>query len=977
MKSPRPPLRRVLAPSLLLLLLAMICAVPAPAQWIKQYVSIPVPFDPYGIQDFRDIDIVNDSVLIAITGTTDVVSSDRRHGYLLRSTNSGESWSVIHYDTAITYLRLQFLDERIGYMIAQNPSHVERYDSHLLLKTTDGGASWSTVYRALSNGRDDVPIWEAHYIHDLYFSSPDSGFIAVDDRPTAGDYAALRRTTDGGATWSTVVKGNDRYRYPESHQRHGSLSFPTPATGFMVTSIGILYRTTDSGATWDSLGTLGLHNAQFAFTSLLIGYRIAVTPSTLDFDVLYKTTDGGLSWGSITDSIYAVIPRLNNVRLDLDVIHFVNDTVGYLAGRHGNFGAGYAMGQSFFLSTRDGGHSWRAALYGDHPNFDTADVAAMDFLSEDIGWAVANGWANTGAIWHHPCVRGEITIRATGSTRFDQGDSVVLALPDSPDARDYHWSNGATTRTITARASGRYEGRIRFTNGCSATASVLVTANPLVRRESSGSTECRDCTTLGVLGSDAGIFAGCGASLGRYDAAIRRLRSHGSSSDPVETGGSASDSKGNIYLSLRESGVGSILLRYAPDGSEKLVRRIDRVSIDDQPRVAVDAADNVYFAYAGWHSGMQSNPLHLEKIGPDGTLLWTQVQPSPAGTAGIPVSIGFDGAGDIYVGSRAINASHDFLLQKFSPDSTRQWARTYSHEPRSREQPEAMAIDREGTVWMMGLSISEIGDDTLRVIVAYDRTGQQNWARALPLLGENRAFIGSDAQGGIYLGRNFAKESSAPGDMALVRLDTHGEIIWGRSLGGDSTDFTGIAEMTQVTAMAVDRSGGVYVAGPSVRGNRAERFDLDGRKRWSIGNARGNGLAVPVAAAVSDAGDLYLMQKDIVYSTPCSIIRYRQLIGLQPLAVPVVTRRTPSGMLGVIPNPLHGEGTITLHLDRRADVTLTLRTLLGETVALLREGTTEAGDHAIAFDAALPAGSYILHLRAGERIESMMVRVGR
>lgn len=72
-------------------------------------------------------------------------------------------------------------------------------------------------------------------------------------------------------------------------------------------------------------------------------------------------------------------------------------------------------------------------------------------------------------------------IMAMGDTTFCQGGSVVLETPDV-DGATYLWSNGATTRTISANASGRYSVQV-FTNGCGSAPSreiqVTVNAKPL------------------------------------------------------------------------------------------------------------------------------------------------------------------------------------------------------------------------------------------------------------------------------------------------------------------------------------------------------------------------------------------------------------------------------------------------------------------------------------------------------------------
>jgi len=69
------------------------------------------------------------------------------------------------------------------------------------------------------------------------------------------------------------------------------------------------------------------------------------------------------------------------------------------------------------------------------------------------------------------------TITPSGSTTFCQGDSVVLT---ANSGSSYLWNNGATTRSITVKATGSFSVKVTFANGSSATsAATTVTVNTL------------------------------------------------------------------------------------------------------------------------------------------------------------------------------------------------------------------------------------------------------------------------------------------------------------------------------------------------------------------------------------------------------------------------------------------------------------------------------------------------------------------
>lgn len=80
----------------------------------------------------------------------------------------------------------------------------------------------------------------------------------------------------------------------------------------------------------------------------------------------------------------------------------------------------------------------------------------------------------------------------------------------------------------------------------------------------------------------------------------------------------------------------------------------------------------------------------------------------------------------------------------------------------------------------------------------------------------------------------------------------------------------------------------------------------------------------------------------------------------------------------VSPNPLETEAVITYTLAERGDAALAVFDLLGRRVAVLAEGTHEAGVHHAVLDAtALPSGVYIYRLRTEEGIQAGRLTLSR
>ena len=83
-------------------------------------------------------------------------------------------------------------------------------------------------------------------------------------------------------------------------------------------------------------------------------------------------------------------------------------------------------------------------------------------------------------------------------------------------------------------------------------------------------------------------------------------------------------------------------------------------------------------------------------------------------------------------------------------------------------------------------------------------------------------------------------------------------------------------------------------------------------------------------------------------------------------------------LTGVYPNPTSGAATVAYALPQTADVELAAYDVLGRRVAVLASGSVEAGTHEASFDAsALPAGLYVVRLRAGDQVLTQRVTVTR
>jgi photosystem II stability/assembly factor-like uncharacterized protein len=153
---------------------------------------------------------------------------------LLRSTDGGESWSLIDLaDRAGMILDVKFVDANTGFVFAGSDSDIKLSEA-LILKTRDGGATWREVYRS---GRKLENSWKGALVDRR------TGYATVQTYDPQRAEQVVVKTVDGGETWRELPLVAD------AKARQFGIGFATPEVGWVGTAIGG-YETRDGGASW-------------------------------------------------------------------------------------------------------------------------------------------------------------------------------------------------------------------------------------------------------------------------------------------------------------------------------------------------------------------------------------------------------------------------------------------------------------------------------------------------------------------------------------------------------------------------------------------------------------------------------------------------------------------------------------------------------------------------------------------------------
>ena len=249
----------------------------------------------------------------------------------------------------------------------------------VIMRTTDGGASWST---ATVTDPGAVGTFPPNFIN------VSEGWLEVGTGAAAGSESVdIFHTIDGGANWSKIASTGTGYPPPSGLSFEGDkngLSFRDAQTGWATadtaaTDHAWLYVTHDGGHTWQSqaIPTLaGVSNAAYETTPPVLFGNDGILPihistaSGRGYDY-YITHNGGQSWSSTTLTSF-----------DVDNSYVVD-------AQHA-----WAYSGTLLYATSDAGYHWTQVATFAQP------IGVLSFTDIYNGWAIGPLDSNTALLLH-------------------------------------------------------------------------------------------------------------------------------------------------------------------------------------------------------------------------------------------------------------------------------------------------------------------------------------------------------------------------------------------------------------------------------------------------------------------------------------------------------------------------------------------------------------------------------------------------
>jgi hypothetical protein len=347
----------------------------------------------------------------------------------------------------------------------------------------------------------------------------------------------------------------------------------------------------------------------------------------------------------------------------------------------------------------------------------------------------------------------------------------------------------------------------------------------------------------------------------------------------------ALDASGNVYVTGESDDVDSIAnsmerdfatIKYNSNGIQQWVARYNgpRNSAYVAADLVVDPSGNVFVAGGSHNDGWQSFPQDFTtiKYTSDGDEQWT-AHLTVDSSFGRIVGVVIDNSGCVYV-SGSVRRWYGFgwsksyiVTAKFDSAGQQRWLRCYDSSSGFNYLGTALAVDREGNVFVGGVGGVEsnwTGQGDFILSMKYSTAGDLLWARQYR--DQQNAHVKAsdmavDRLGNAYVTGSSGRWYSTPpymGDSIItLKYDANGVPQW-------AEHYTGVAgSKNEASAVLVDVVGNVVVVGASGPEKKSDfltiKYMASGNKEWDAqSSGEGSSFESVSDMTLDAAGNVYV-----------------------------------------------------------------------------------------------------------------------
>ena len=282
-----------------------------------------------------------------------------------RTSDGGSTWNSSSVGMHGGNADITFVDSLHGWLQTTQLINGDRTQAVRLVKSTDGGVSWTTIFTTEQRNVVDLNSPPGDCLsRGIRFATTQRGFMGLNCPPGAAPQMDM--TEDGGSTWRRLTL--PRPSLPAGFVWGSSVDAPifdnaASGTAFMSACVGthtecqlaaVIYRTWNGGRDWTPGTVVGVSGGAVSFGDAFHAWAPlgCLTPCNSPLPVvLLHTSDAGITWDSLP-----IPSALGPNRHGFQQFNFVSSVVGF--GTSWLAGPGGSNPTRNDFRTNDGGRTW-------------------------------------------------------------------------------------------------------------------------------------------------------------------------------------------------------------------------------------------------------------------------------------------------------------------------------------------------------------------------------------------------------------------------------------------------------------------------------------------------------------------------------------------------------------------------------------------------------------------------------------------
>lgn len=342
---------------------------------------------------------------------------------------------------------------------------------------------------------------------------------------------------------------------------------------------------------------------------------------------------------------------------------------------------------------------------------------------------------------------------------------------------------------------------------------------------------------------------------------VRYFNSGGTNGDDVTA--MALDTSGNVIVTgtihTTNQNTNFCTVKYNPAGVlqwSAIYNGPGSNSIDNAVAVGVDKKNNIYVAGNSESTGFLTDDYCVVKYSSSGVQLWVARYNGTANGVDDPNSIAVDKFGNVYVTgqSEQVNGWDDWLTVKYDSSGIFQWAKYYNGPTNNEDVATSIVLDDSCNVYVGGDRRGASSFET--TVIKYSSNGTQQWIAINSM--SNRNYFGNcltiDKFQNIYIAGD--ERISGNGNYYVIKYSSNGVQQW-------LSRYTTPTSSNDPFAIAIDSNLNVLVTGYSYENNNrgycTVKYNNSGVQQWvQIYNGVGNSYDEVHGICVDTQGNIYI-----------------------------------------------------------------------------------------------------------------------